>query len=75
MSNDDILRKGHIQGGEIVEKAIYPAVLTCITLCAIRPWVDAYSKGIFTLIGTGRMDFPVRGPVACPVRASREARR
>ena len=67
--------KAHPKGGEIVEKAIYPAVLTLCAICAIGPWVDAYSKGIFTLIGTGRMDFPVRGPVACPVRASREARR
>ena len=60
-------RKGYLSGS--ADRLTYG--------CFVRfgPWVDAYSKGIFTLIGTGRMDFPVRGPVACPVRASREARR
>ena len=72
MSNDDILRKGR---GNSRKGYLSGSADASLTLCAIRPWVDAYSKGIFTLIGTGRMDFPVRGPVACPVRASREARR
>ena len=66
MSNDDILRKGHTQGGEIVEKAVYPAVLTCIDALCDSALGRCVQQGNLYTNRDGKNGFPRARPRGVP---------